>query len=141
MKVSIFAAASIIGLTLAAPASEKRDTIAQCATNLANCDASLAPGDTAGYTACHNTVRFLTILVFPFNIGMNVGTGTNMLKNGYFSMLHASTPTLAGGNALRSGRRSVTPLRSAQLIWVTAMPLLHLVMLPAILLATTLYVS
>jgi len=55
MKVTIFAAASIIGLTLAAPASEKRDTIAQCATNLAHCDASLAPGDTAGYTACHNT--------------------------------------------------------------------------------------
>ena len=58
MKLSIFAAVAILGFAAAAPA-EKRDTVAQCAQNLGHCDAAVAPGDVAGYDACHNTVGFI----------------------------------------------------------------------------------
>jgi len=54
MKLSIFAAVAIVGFAAAAP-TEKRDTVAQCAQNLGQCDAAVAPGDVAGYDACQNT--------------------------------------------------------------------------------------
>ena len=114
MKLSIFAAVAILGFAAAAPA-EKRDTVAQCAQNLGHCDAAVAPGDVAGYDACHNTVGFIhsppSLLPCSSCYWVNTSSRTNILtKRQQFSMCNALSLPPAGG----SDPRSVTVLLTAQ---------------------------